>query len=159
MSASGEIERFVRLHALEVDYWYAVDRRQGTGAEEFYTEEGIFVVGSETMRGRDEVAAFYRWRASRGERTARHCVSNPRLSASGENAATFECVMQLFADDGVPVLESKPAIMIADVRSDCVLVDGRWLFKAHVLTPIFTGGTPATVPSRAQLLDTLTVQN
>ena len=155
MGASSEIERFVRLHALEVDYWYTVDRRHGAGAEQFYTEDGIFVVGSETMRGRDEVAAFYRWRTSRAERTARHCISNPRLSASHENTATFECMMHLFADDGPPVLESKPAIMIADVSSDCVLLDGRWLFKAHVLVPIFTGGVRATIPSREQLLKTL----
>jgi hypothetical protein len=45
------------------------------------------------------------------------------------------------------VLESKPAIMIADIVSDCVLEeDGAWRYTSHVLEPLFMGGEPPTVP-------------
>ena len=148
----AELETFLAVQALEVDYWYSVDRDRGVGAERFYTDDGIFAIGDQVMRGHGEIAAFYDWRRSLGERTARHVVSNPRLAAASATGATFECIMQLYADDGVPVLPSRPAIMIADVRSECVQCDGRWLFATHVLTPVFIGGVAATVPSRAQLL-------
>ena len=53
----------------------------------------------------------------------------------------------LFAADGAPVLESRPAIMIADIVGDCVRnTDGAWRYRAHRLLPIFMGGEAPTIP-------------
>jgi hypothetical protein len=55
--------------------------------------------------------------------------------------------MLLYAADGRPVLPSLPAIMIADVVSDCERDDdGKWRYVSHRLTPVFEGGVPATIP-------------
>jgi len=135
------------LTALEVDYWHDVDHNWGRTASTLYVEGGVFAIGDKTMSGREEIAAFYRWREGRGERTARHIVSNFRLGAREGNRARFECILALYAADGRPVLESRPAIMIADVVSECERgADRRWRFVSHLLRPVFMGGEPPTIP-------------
>ena len=135
------------LTEFEVNYWHDVDRNWGREAHNFYLEDGVFVIGDKTMAGRDAVAGFYRWRQGRGERTARHLVSNFRVASANGGRVTFECVMCLYAADGRPVLESRPAIMMADVVSECVADrDGQWRYASHRLTPIFMGGVTPTMP-------------
>ena len=34
-------------------------------------------------------------------------------------------------------LESRAAIMVADIESEWVLADGRWLFAQHLVKPLF----------------------
>ena len=142
-----------QLITLEVNYWHDVDRNWGRTAHTFYCDDGVFVIGDKTMHGPEAVAEFYRWREGRGERTARHLVSNFRLAGEGTNRAKLECVMCLYAADGSPVLESKPAIMMADVTSECIVNDsGQWRYVLHHLTPIFMGGVAPTLPpNQAQL--------
>lgn len=134
------------LTALEADYWHDVDRNWGRSAHTFYVEDGVFSIGDKVMAGQQAVADFYRWREARGARTARHVVTNFRLSDCGQDTAEFECIMCLYAADGVPVRESKPPIMIADVLGACRLVDNAWRYKSHRLVPIFMGGNAPTIP-------------
>lgn len=135
------------LTEFEVNYWHDVDRNWGREAHLFYAEDGVFIIGDKTITGRKAVADFYGWRENRGERTARHLVSNFRLVSAEQSGATFDCVMCLYAADGNPILESKPAIMMADVRSECVMdQQGRWRYVQHKLTPIFMGGVAPTLP-------------
>jgi hypothetical protein len=136
------------LTTLEIDYWHDVDHNWGRTAPEFYLEDGIFSIGDKQMVGRDAVRAFYQWREARGDRTARHQVTNFRVRATDVRHATLECLMCLYAADGSPVLDSRPAIMIADVTARCVRSDdGRWRMAAHDLKPIFMGGVPPTIPT------------
>jgi hypothetical protein len=136
-----------QLATFETEYWYEVDHNWGREAHTYYREDGAFVIGDKRMEGPKAVAEFYGWRQGRGERTARHLVSNFRLASAAGDRATLECVMCLYAADGVPVLDSKPAIMMADVTSECVR-DGkaRWRYAMHHLKPIFMGGVRPTLP-------------
>jgi hypothetical protein len=134
------------LTALETDYWYDVDHNWGRSAHELYTAEGVFTIGDKRMPGREAVREFYSWRAGRGDRTARHVITNIRVRCTDASHATLECIMSLYAADGVPVHESRPAIMIADIVSECVLQDGAWLFASHELRPLFMGGEAPTLP-------------
>jgi hypothetical protein len=133
----------VELHGLEADYWYEVDQNRGRAASMFYEHDGTFAIGDTVFRGRDEIAGFYRRRAERGERTARHVIANPHLTVVAADHARFESIMMLYADDGVPVLESKPPVMIADVTTEYVRVGERWSVRARTLRPIFEGGVGA----------------
>src|SRR3954447_24648401 len=128
---SGIVDRDIlqALTTLEISYWHDVDHSWGRNARAFYTSQGVFTIGEKTMAGPDEIADFYRWRESRGERVARHVVTNFRLGEWRREQARLECIMLLYAADGTPVLPSLPAIMIADVVSDCERgADGKWRF-------------------------------
>ena len=133
----------VELHALEAEYWYEVDHTCGRSAHNFYESDGTFTIDGNVLRGRDAIAGFYRRREERGNRTARHVIANPRLTVVSEDHARFESIMSLFADDGVPVLESKPAIMIADATTEYVRAGGTWSVRARTLRSIFEGGVGA----------------
>ena len=146
-SHSDDLMLLQALTALEVEYWYEVDHNWGRRAHEYYADAAVFAIGNKKMQGSDAVAAFYRWRELRGERAARHVVTNFRLSANEGTLAKFECILCLYAADGKPVLPSRPPIMIADIVGECQLgQDGRWRYLSHVLVPIFEGGEPATIP-------------
>ncbi len=134
------------LTALETEYWYDVDHNWGRLAHEFYTVDGVFAIGGKRMAGKDEIRDFYSWREGRGERTARHVISNVRVRCTDATHATLECIMSLYAADGAPVLESRPAIMIADIVSQCILNDGAWSYTSHELRPLFMGGEAPTIP-------------
>ena len=134
------------LTALETDYWHDVDHNWGRTAHELYAANGVFVIGDKRMTGREEIRGFYSWREGRGDRTARHVITNVRVRCSNPGSATLECIMLLYAADGLPVLESHPAIMIADIVSECVLEDGAWRYTLHELRPLFMGGDAPTLP-------------
>ncbi|MBO1073499.1 nuclear transport factor 2 family protein [Roseomonas marmotae] len=147
MTEIEELRLIASLSRLQADYWYEVDRNWGRRAAEYYLEDGVFEIGESRMEGRAAIAHFYSWREGRGERTARHLVTNCRLrsvNATGDEAV-FECIMSLHAADGPPVLESRPPIMIADVVDHCVRVSGVWRYRSHVLRPVFMGGVAPTV--------------
>ncbi len=133
----------VELHALEAEYWYEVDQNYGRSAPAFYELDGTFIIGDTVLRGRDAIAGFYRRREERGDRTARHLITNPRLTVVSEDHARFETVMSLFAGDGVPVLDSQPAVMIADVTTEYVRAGGTWSVFSRTLRPVFEGGIGA----------------
>ena len=135
------------LAELETDYWFDVDHHWGRTAHEFHAENGVFAIDGKRMAGREAVRKFYDWRESRGLRTARHVISNLRVRCADENHATLQCIMCLYAADGAPVLESKPAIMIADVVAEWVLdSDGAWRYVLHELKSVFLGGEAPTIP-------------
>lgn len=144
--ASSNATVLHELTALEVDYWYDVDHNWGRTASELYVPDGVFAIGDKVMAGREAIAGFYRWREDRGDRTARHVVTNFRVNARTGNRATFQCIMMLYAADGKPVLESRPAIMLADIVAECEYSDGRWRFVSHRLIPVFMGGEAPTIP-------------
>jgi hypothetical protein len=147
MMSSASI--FQKLVAFETDYWFDVDFNWGRKAAEFYRPDGVFVIGESRMEGRDAIRQFYRWREERGNRTARHVITNLRLHAANESAATLGCILLLYAADGAPVLPSLPAILVADVRSDFIGAAGeQYLFQSHVLSPIFMGGEAPTLPPK-----------
>jgi hypothetical protein len=134
------------LTAIEVDYWFDVDFNWGRGASAFYVDDGLFAIGESRMRGQDAIREFYAWREGRGERTARHVVTNFRLDAGDGDRATLRCILLLYAADGAPVLASLPAILIADVVAECARgADKTWRFVTHVLTPVFMGGAAPTI--------------
>jgi hypothetical protein len=98
-----------------------------------------------TRKGRAEIERFYDARQARGERVSRHLVSNHRITIHDRNRASAIWVLSLFAADGKPILPSRPAIMMADVRDDLVRGDDqRWRYRSRVVTPLFRDDTPTT---------------
>ena len=137
--------------ALLADYWWEVDHNWGRHAHQLYTEDGVFSIADDRMNGPAAVQAFYTWREGRGAREARHVVSNLRVVQRDDSHADVDCILCLYAADGVPVLPSSPPILIADEVGECVRGgDGMWRFRSHFLKPVFQGGAPITTPSGAK---------
>lgn len=126
-------------------HWHDVDRNWGRNAHNDYTADGSYTTSLRTRSGQDAIREFYTGRHDRGERVARHLVSNLHVTVNDANSASAVWVLTLHAADGAPVLPSKPAIMIADVVDHLVRgQDGAWKYRSRTITPLFRDDTPTT---------------
>jgi ketosteroid isomerase-like protein len=144
MPHQSDFELWYQLHDLEVRHWYDVNLNDGKTVHELYAEHGLFAVGPQERRGRTAIREFYEGRAKRGVRTARHVLTNFRV-APGGTAHTMRATgtISLYAGDLAPPLESRSAVLMADLVNEYVRADdGRWLYELHVLRPIFVGDDP-----------------
>ncbi|WP_168213114.1 MULTISPECIES: nuclear transport factor 2 family protein [unclassified Bradyrhizobium] len=135
------------LHRLEVTYWYDVDVNEGRTAHEFFTPDAVKIVGHNRFEGREQIRAFYEWRARQsgpeavrqlgisGLRAVRHLVSNLYVASSSERCATVRGIVTFYG--GASKHQSNPP-MVADFINECVLNnDDVWQFKSHTLRPVF----------------------
>lgn len=141
-------ERLVIKDAIEqlmVDFWHEVDVNHGANAHDYFSEDCVYTTSANTRRGRKAIQEFYRTRLARGPRISRHLISNHKIVIIDHSHARGMSVLSLFAADGVPILPSKPAIMVADLHDEIVRCDDdRWRYQSKVITPLFRGDTPTT---------------
>jgi hypothetical protein len=161
MNTLDELFLWHALHRLEATYWYDVDFNEGRTAHEFFTPDGVKVVGHNRFEGREEIREFYEWRAREtgstamqklgvsGVKAARHLISNLYVASSGEGCATVRGIVTFY--DGVTYPTKRratPPIMVADLITECVLSkDSVWRFKSHTLRPVFMSNddTPPSI--------------
>ena len=137
-------ELWYTLHEMEVRHWYDVNLNHGKTVHELYTEDGLFAVGPQERRGPKTIREFYEARAKRGVRTARHVLTNFQIfPADDDRHARATGLICLYAGDNLPLLDSKPAVLIADLANEYVSTEkGVWLYRSHILKPIFVGDDP-----------------
>jgi hypothetical protein len=141
------LERLQILREIEdlaIDFWDEVDRNWGKNAHEYFTEDGSYTTSIKTRTGREAIRAFYDSRENRGERVARHLINNHKITIHDSDHVSAVQILSLFAADGVPVLPSRPAIMMADTHDEIVRVNGRWLYKSRTIKALFRDETPTT---------------
>ena len=134
----AEISQFV------AEYWHEVDANGGARAHELFTPDGTFGTSIRTYAGQDAIKGFYAGRQARGDRTARHLVSNLRLGRVAGDEVEAQWILSLHAADGAPILLSAPPIMIADVMDRCVRTQDGWRLRSRQIIPVFKGGVPTT---------------
>ena len=135
------------LHRLEVTYWHDVDFNEGRTAHEFFTPDGVKIVGHNRFEGRERIRAFYEWRGRQngataaqqlgimGVRAVRHLITNLQVASSGERSATVRGIVVFYG--GKSKRQSNPP-MVADLINECVLnEDNLWRFKSHTIRPVF----------------------
>lgn len=132
------------IHDLVLRYWHDVDTRWGASAHGFFTEDGVFESENMRLAGRDEIRAFYDWRRSRGERVARHLVTNARVTIDDGDHAGIGYIMTIYAADGAPVLPVAAPNLISDVTETLVRRDGGWLIERKAFRTLFKGEVPVT---------------
>jgi hypothetical protein len=144
------------LHRLEVAYWYDVDANEGRNAHQFFTPDGVKMVGHNRFEGREQIRAFYEWRARQnganvarqlgisGVRAVRHLVTNLNVASSSERWATVRGIVVFYGGQSKRQSNSP---MVADLINECVLnSDNVWQFKSHTLRPVFlSNATPASM--------------
>jgi hypothetical protein len=151
MNTHDELLLWHALHRLEVTYWYDVDLNEGRTAHEFFTPDGVKMVGHNRFEGRNEIREFYQWRARQsgakavhrlgisGTKAVRHLVTNLYVASSSELCATVLGVVSFYGGATYPwKRQSTPPMMVADLINECVLSkDNVWRFKSHTLRPVF----------------------
>ena len=147
MNTHDELLLWHALHRLDVTYWYDVDFNEGRTAHEFFTPDGVKMVGHNRFEGREQIRAFYEWRARQngakvvrqlgisGLRAVRHLVTNLYVASSSERCATVLGIVIFY---GGPSKHQSNPPMVADLINECVLnKDNVWRFKSHTLRPVF----------------------
>ena len=147
MNPHDELLLWHALHRLEVTYWYDVDFNEGRTAHEFFTPDGVKMVGDNRFEGREEIRAFYKWRVRQkvataarqlgisGVRAVRHLITNLYIAQSSERCATVRGMVIFY---GGKSMRQSNAPMVGDLINECVLnEDNVWRFKSHTLRPIF----------------------
>jgi len=146
MNTHDELLLWHALHRLEVTYWYDVDVNEGRTAHEFFTPDGVKVVGHNRFEGREEIREFYEWRARQsgakavrqlgisGVKAVRHVITNLYVASSSECYATVLGIVSFYGGATYPSKRQSPPMMVADLISKCVLSkDNAWRFKSHTL--------------------------
>jgi hypothetical protein len=147
MNPNDELLLWHALHRLEVTYWYDVDFNEGRTAHELFTPDGVKIVGNNRFEGREQIRAFYEWRARQngataahqlgisGVRAVRHLITNLQVTSSSERCASVVGIIVFYG--GKSKRQSNPP-MVADLINECVLnKDNVWQFKSHTIRPVF----------------------
>jgi hypothetical protein len=160
MNTHDELLLWHALHRLETTYWYDVDFNDGRTAHDFFTSDGVKMVGHNRFEGREEIRRFYAWRARQGGANAvrhlaisgakavRHLITNLYVASSSERCATVLGIVSFYGGVTYPSKrQSTPPMMVADLINECVLdKDDAWRFKSHTLRPVFMSNeTPASM--------------
>lgn len=129
------------LWSVECAYWADVDLNGGLEASGFYTEDGVFDVGTAGGRytGQAEIAGFYERRRNRGMRTSVHLVHNFCLLDFDQSRAHARGYMVLYADDGGPPVPTGSPGIISLCDNHFARIDGRWLIAERTCTTLFLG--------------------
>lgn len=130
------------LEAFTIDFWHEVDIEGGAGAARWYLDDAVFATSVREYRGRAELEAFYGRRRDWTPRVSLHLVSNFRIVPESLGRVHCHYVLSLLAADGVPVLPSRPAVMVSNVEERLVRQqDGTWRYALRRVHPLFGDGT------------------
>ena len=142
LNTASAVSRYIedRLHA----YWHDVDFNWGENAAGHYTEDGLFEAPTVRYEGREQIAAFYRWRKTRGARVNVHLVGNFSCTLVSDTEAAIIWICTLYARDGEAPQPSEAATAISRVEDRFLLQDGEWLCAHRKWITLFRGERPTT---------------
>src|ERR1700745_2917083 len=136
MNTHDELLLWHALHRLGVTDGYDVDFNEGRTAHEFFTPDGVKIVGHNRFEGREEIRAFYEWRARQtrakavrqlgivGVKAVRHLVTNLFVASNSERYATVRGMVAFYGGPTYPSKrQSSPPMMMADLINECELKD------------------------------------
>src|SRR5579863_8490358 len=104
MSADRDIDRtktWFAVYDLECKHWRDVDCNGGRCAHELYENDGVYAVGRNQFRGRDNIRRFYDWRRGRREQAStRHLITNINVVEEKERHAKSVGLITLYRARG-----------------------------------------------------------
>ena len=137
-----------QLEDLLVEFAYRLDVHQGDGVADLFGAGASFTVDGNTVFGREEIRVGYERRARRGARTARHLVSNVRVTMLSPDRAQVQSCLVLYAADGEPVHASESPLVVGDFSDIAIRVPGDdWRFESRELRTLFRGAGPIVSPA------------
>ena len=140
-------ERNIRaeLQDLVTEFAHRVDRGPVDTVADLFAPDGWYGSGPDKRStGRENIRAVYKARAAAGPRTARHLMTNLRLTEIDATHWSGLSIMTIFAENGPPPHPAVP-LLVADVEDVFVLHEGRWLIQSRQLTDLFADPTRTPV--------------
>jgi len=130
------------ISRLQADYWARVDYLDDAPAEDLFTPDCVFELGSLVLQGRPQLSEFFRKRkqaSMASERRTRHLSANLRVLHVEELRVTVTTTVWVMTGYGpLPIASQLPSI--GDFEDVCVLAaDNRWLFERRKATSVFAG--------------------
>lgn len=129
-------------------YWASVDRIRGDRPDSasFYALDGEMQLGDLRLRGRTEIAAFFRER-NRTEidnrRTTRHVMTNMLVESNDGSRAIAYVLMLVYSGRGDWPLPSRAPSAVGDFEFRFVRCSDGWLMSRVCGTTVFIGeGAP-----------------
>lgn len=139
------------LQQLISEYCFELDLTGGLDSYRFFTADGLLDVGKMSLRGHDEMKAFYKNLVEQakaadpsGARTTRHVFTNLRIDFDDADHATVDFIVMNFSSAGAPpVFDATTPTVVSDARCKCRREsDGAWRIVEFTGAPIFVGNDP-----------------
>lgn len=132
-----EAEILEQCHRVLVDVWFDIDHRDGSQVSSWFTPAARLRIGNHEVAGTAEIDALYAARHARGPRTARHLISNVRLTGCQTARASVLSALTMYAADGTPPHTGTAPVMVGDVHDEFELARGRWLISSRRVVTLF----------------------
>jgi hypothetical protein len=147
-------EAELAIQHLVTDYWLRVDARDPQPAEDLFTTDASFQLGSLSLQGREALRAFFSKRLAdfaASKRTTRHFCANFRAIAVGTHQVRVSTTaMQMAGNGPLPLASSLPSVV--DFDDLCTFDEGfGWRFQSRVATSVFLGPEAPTFARSAPL--------
>jgi len=124
-----ELERLVTEAAWRVD-----DGRSDT-LSELFTEDGVLVLGTSELKGRDAIRTWgEQLEAARTYKCIRHVAGNMRFRVVGDNEAEGVTILTVFMDDET---SSSFPWVVGEDHDRFVRTDQGWRFKSRRWKQLF----------------------
>ena len=139
----------IELEQMVADYWREVDMNGAVHAADYFTEDGVAIMGLQSFAGRAEIARFYAERLASnhaqfgaGNRRTSHTIVNLRIVFDDKDQAGVEFMTVTYAAVGkLPVSNATLPAAIGEVRLSCRRDgSGQWLIHAFHGAPVFLSG-------------------
>lgn len=150
VTANGIPDLYSQFSQFLSEFFKELDN-DGLNVTDFYTHDGVFVVGGNAFQGHDGIRGFYAKRLENvraqdpdAVRTSRHTFVNLRVSAETNDRATLEFINLTYAGEGDPPVAGLlgPSV-ISDCHLECVRGEaGNWLISRFEGEAIFIGSDP-----------------
>ena len=149
-TASKDLDMYSQINQFLSEFFKELDN-DGLKITDFYTDDGVFVVGGNAFEGHDGIRSFYakrlegvREKGADAVRTSRHTYVNLRIAAEAEDRATLDFINLTYAGDGRPPVGGLlgPSV-VSDCHMECERSPaGNWLVKRFEGEAVFLGSDP-----------------
>ncbi len=139
----------IELQQMLFDFGHEIDAHQGRDITDFYAEDGVWVLGTQTLTGHAALREFYTRYYERvareqkdGQRQLLHAFTNVRVTVAddGASAAIDFFNLNFSAEGARPASGPIMPTMIVECRMECRReADGVWRIARFTGTPQFTG--------------------
>lgn len=125
------------LNELNMNFAWKIDHGKGVEAAELFTDDGCYVMPTETLRGKSQIRDWYQRRHQEQQKSGKntiHLIQNLHIEVLNPNQATGTCYLTFYKfRNGLGFSRPFAICEYRDVYQRCSATD-QWLFKHRDLS-------------------------